>query len=293
MADHYLCEPAGPDRPALVSFSGGRSSAYMLRRILDAHGGSLPAHIKVAFANTGKERPETYRFVEEVSKRWAVEIAWLEHDFGSPHRFRVVDPDTASRDGEPFAQVIRRKKFLPNKMMRFCTGELKIEPLERFARYALGWERNWVSVMGIRADEPRRVENILSCGPKGRGNFGTLPCLPMAAAGARQEDVQRFWKESGFDLGIPSALSNCDLCFLKPRRTLMEALRKDPGLADWWIGMEREVASVTGGRKLRDPTMAMFFKDGSMASLLKHSRDQGSFLDAFDDEGEACFACTD
>jgi hypothetical protein len=42
--------------PALISFSGGRTSAFMLRQILDAHGGTLPDDVVVAFANTGKER---------------------------------------------------------------------------------------------------------------------------------------------------------------------------------------------------------------------------------------------
>lgn len=42
--------------PALISFSGGRTSAYMLRMILDAHGGTLPDDVHVCFANTGKER---------------------------------------------------------------------------------------------------------------------------------------------------------------------------------------------------------------------------------------------
>ncbi len=45
--------------PALISFSGGRTSAFMLRRILDAGGGTLFPDVKVAFFNTGKERPET------------------------------------------------------------------------------------------------------------------------------------------------------------------------------------------------------------------------------------------
>ena len=46
------------DGPALISFSGGRTSGYMLFRILEAYGGSLPDDMHVVFANTGKERPE-------------------------------------------------------------------------------------------------------------------------------------------------------------------------------------------------------------------------------------------
>ena len=52
--DHYLIET-----PFVVSFSGGRTSAFMLRNILDAYGGSLPAQGHVVFANTGKE-PDTH-----------------------------------------------------------------------------------------------------------------------------------------------------------------------------------------------------------------------------------------
>lgn len=60
MQSPYLIEG-----PALISFSGGRTSALMLKRIIDAHGGTLPADVFVAFANTGREREETLRFVHE------------------------------------------------------------------------------------------------------------------------------------------------------------------------------------------------------------------------------------
>lgn len=69
----YAVEP-----PALISFSGGRTSAFLLRQILDAHAGALPPGVHVAFCNTGKERIETLDFVRECSERWAVKIHWLE-----------------------------------------------------------------------------------------------------------------------------------------------------------------------------------------------------------------------
>lgn len=40
MSDPFLIEG-----PAAISFSGGRTSALMLRRILDAHGGTLPPDV--------------------------------------------------------------------------------------------------------------------------------------------------------------------------------------------------------------------------------------------------------
>jgi 3'-phosphoadenosine 5'-phosphosulfate sulfotransferase (PAPS reductase)/FAD synthetase len=64
--------------PALISFSGGRTSAYMLHEILKAHDGQLPPDVVVAFANTGKEREETLRFVHECGVRWNVKIRWVE-----------------------------------------------------------------------------------------------------------------------------------------------------------------------------------------------------------------------
>ena len=64
--------------PALISFSGGRTSAYMLWHILDAHDGKLPDDVHVCFANTGKEREETLRFVHECATRWGVRVRWLE-----------------------------------------------------------------------------------------------------------------------------------------------------------------------------------------------------------------------
>ena len=53
------------DGPTLVNFSGGRTSGYMLRRILDAHDGTLPADTHIVFTNTGVERRETLEFIAE------------------------------------------------------------------------------------------------------------------------------------------------------------------------------------------------------------------------------------
>ena len=86
-------------RPAVVSFSGGRTSAYMLKHIVDAYGGELPGDVAVVYANTGLERAETLDFIYTCATALGVPIVWVEYDRDAPHRTRLVDYRTASRDG--------------------------------------------------------------------------------------------------------------------------------------------------------------------------------------------------
>jgi len=88
----------------IINFSGGRTSAYMTKRLIDE---GLDDYI-VAFQNTGKEMPETLDFINECDKRWNLNIVWLEFRYGN--NFEVVDYDTASRNGRPFDELIAQKQ---------------------------------------------------------------------------------------------------------------------------------------------------------------------------------------
>ena len=230
-------------RPAVVSFSGGRTSGYLLKHILDAYGGRLPSDVSVVFANTGMERPETLDFVDTCASAWGVDVAWLEYDWNEPHRTRVVDHRSASRAGEPFAALIARKGFVPSVNIRFCTGFLKRYRIEAYARHRLGLKR-WHSVVGLRADEPRRVWRMRAedCGSR----TGAHAALPLADAGVVEADVLSWWKAQPFDLAIPGYAGNCTLCFLKGRGKLLHLIRENPALAEWWIAQEAAVANRTG-----------------------------------------------
>lgn len=52
----------------VVSFSGGRTSAYLLRQVLDNN--DDPSDLLVLFANTGKEHPATLDFVQDCADCW-------------------------------------------------------------------------------------------------------------------------------------------------------------------------------------------------------------------------------
>lgn len=223
----------------LINVSGGRTSAFMLRRILDAHGGALPPDAHAVFCNTGKELPETLDFVRDCAERWSVKIHWIERT--GHNRFREVDHATASRAGEPFDALIRERSFLPNAVMRFCTQELKIRCAAGFMR-SLGYD-HWTSVLGLRYDEPRRVANVRANAP----DEWDVAC-PLFDARVTREDVQAFWRATPFDLALRSWESNCDGCFLKSTSTLERIERDRPGTLDWWVDCETRVGSTFSKR---------------------------------------------
>jgi 3'-phosphoadenosine 5'-phosphosulfate sulfotransferase (PAPS reductase)/FAD synthetase len=238
-------DPFFIDGPACISFSGGRSSGYMLWRILEAHGGTLPEDVRVVFANTGKEMPQTLDFVQECSDRWNVAITWLEYAEADvpAERWKIVDHATAARNGEPFSAVIRCKKYLPNPTTRFCTSELKVKAMHRYLVANYGWDA-WTSVLGIRADEPLRVARISAPNRDRDERFA-----PLAVAGISARDVGVFWLAQPFDLRLPNMNGktmhgNCDLCFLKGSQQTMSLIREKPELATWWALQESSVAST-------------------------------------------------
>lgn len=225
--------------PALVSFSGGRTSAYMLWKILEAHSGQLPDDVVVAFANTGKEREETLRFVHECGTRWGVPIVWLEYrdrKGDKSTRYEVVGYNSASRNGEPFARLIAAKQYTPKSVARFCTEELKVNTIRHYLTARLGWSY-WTNVVGLRHDEGHRCLKAYARNAESKSPW--VSYLPLDKALVTKSDVMEFWSKQDFDLGLRGYEGNCDLCFLKGRGTLKAIIRENPGAAKWWSEMER------------------------------------------------------
>jgi 3'-phosphoadenosine 5'-phosphosulfate sulfotransferase (PAPS reductase)/FAD synthetase len=229
MTDPYFIEG-----PAFISFSGGRTSGYMLKHILDAHGGELPDGVHIVFANTGKERPETLRFVHDCATNWGARVRWVEWR-DNPEGFEEVGFNSASRNGEPFERLIAKKKRLPNWQERWCTQYLKIEPMTAFAAslgYAFG---QYKEVIGLRYDEGHRILKGLA---RNEGE-GRQLIWPLSKAKVTKADVMAFWKEQPFDLALQWWEGNCDFCFLKGKAIRKRIIRDDPTVPLWWH--EREV----------------------------------------------------
>ena len=239
----------------------------MLHRVLEANSG-LPEEAIVCFANTGKEDEATLEFVRDCSVNWQVPIVWLEYlaYTDDEPKFKLVTFETASRNGEPFSALIQKRKYLPNPVARFCTGELKILTIERYFKSRGITEFD--TMVGLRADEPRRAAKMRE-----------TKLIPLFDAGVTQEDVQAFWKAQPFDLGLAfrngvTASGNCDLCFLKGGAQILSLIAEKPERAIWWAAQE---------------TIGTFRTDRpSYASMLQFTKEQ---VDMFDPNEQAisCF----
>jgi 3'-phosphoadenosine 5'-phosphosulfate sulfotransferase (PAPS reductase)/FAD synthetase len=260
-----------------ISFSGGRTSAFMLWKVLEAHDGKLPDMAKVLFANTGKEDEATLRFVKNVQDKWGVDIVWLEYTSEKPN-FKIVNFETASRNGEPFEEVIRHYKKVPNPAQRWCTGILKIRTMHKYLR-SIGWDNHHETdnddFVGIRADEHRRAIKM------------ARHKVPLYVDGITKADVLNFWKNNEFDLDLPTIEGetvggNCDLCFLKSLPKILTLINQNPKRALWWAKMESINADILG-----DGTGCRFRKDRpSYADLATFQKSQGQL---FDEQDIPCF----
>lgn len=234
-------DPFKIDSPTAISFSGGRTSAYMLWRVLQSNNG-LPDEAIVCFANTGKEDEATLEFVRDCQNKWGVDIHWLE--YRSLKEFVTVNFDSASRNGEPFEDVIRDRKMLPNVRARFCTEELKVRTVNRYLKF-LGWDERF-NMIGIRADEQRRAAKMKS------RNAGEEPIMPLHQAGIKKSEILEFWANNDFDLQIPiingeTIGGNCDLCFLKSLPKILTLIAQKPDRAMWWAKQEEWAQTQTTG----------------------------------------------
>ena len=212
----------------MISFSGGRSSAMMAKILME----NIPSEERIiCFANTGKEHELTLKFVHDFEVHFSEKIYWIE--YCQLAGFKVVDYETASRDGEPYAALIKKRKFVPNPVTRYCTTELKLRPIKKFIK-SLGY-KNWENAIGIRYDEPHRYARL----PKGCEKEPYETTAPLFQLRIKKADVLAYWKAQPFDLGIPEYLGNCDMCFLKSRSKLKHIIKTEPARVGWWAAQEK------------------------------------------------------
>lgn len=232
----------------LVSFSGGRTSAFMAHELKCNY--SEQYEMVFVFANTGEEWESTLEFVDRCDKEWGLGVVWVEavpHEEGIGTTHRIVDFESASRRGEPFEAVI--KKFgIPNKTFPHCTRELKFRPITSYAR-SIGWSE-YKSAIGMRADEPRRIT----------GNPEKI-VYPLAHwFPTDKPTINDWWGKQPFNLGLMEHQGNCKWCWKKSLKKHIIIAKESPEAFQFPAKMENIYPTV-GAWKEGMPVNRTFFRE--------------------------------
>lgn len=219
------------DKTLIISFSGGRTSAYMTRLLLQQR--DQWKNVIVLFANTGQEDERTLDFVHNCDTFFDFNTVWLEAlvtpEKGVGTSFHQVNYQTASRDGTPFEAVIA-KYGIPFTKSPHCTRELKQYPIQAYVR-SLGLKKSeYRMAIGIRVDEIDRMSDTAA--------VNSL-IYPLVEHDITKQDVLNWWRGQPFDLDIPEHHGNCLWCWKKSFRKLLTLMDERPDVFDFPERMER------------------------------------------------------
>jgi spore coat polysaccharide biosynthesis predicted glycosyltransferase SpsG len=203
----------------LVSFSGGETSAYLAKWLLDNK--SKEYNMIFVFANTGDEEERTLKFVNECSVNWGIQIVWVEavvhKDERKASTHKIVNFKNASRNRKPFIDVID-KYGIPNQNFLHCNREMKLNPIRSYVK-SLGWN-NYETAIGIRVDEIDRVN-------KNRKKLKLVYPLVEMKPTTKQE-ISSWWSKQNFRLNLESYKTNCRTCWKKSDKVLAKIYKDNP-----------------------------------------------------------------
>ena len=192
--------------------------------------------------------------------------------------------------GKTFDEITVRngKRYLPNVTQRFCTTEMKLQPIFDWWRK----EINEVVEMriGFRANEQRRSKTMLEKTNKnGNLEFKTIvgrtktgnrnrwaniewqkPSFPLIETPTFKDSIENYWSDKKVRFAY---LNNCVGCFHRSPVLLKHMSEKHPNKFEWFIGSEE---NGIGTRT---------FKNGMKYKDIKNSFKQ---IELFDDDFNEC-----
>ncbi|MCK5126801.1 MAG: phosphoadenosine phosphosulfate reductase family protein [candidate division Zixibacteria bacterium] len=210
----------------IVSFSGGRTSAYLCYWMKEFFGDD----VDFVYMDTSAEHPKTYEFIKKVNDQLGLRLTCLQGNFNQPvgvgHTYDVVDVNDLKCDLKVYRELVS-KYGTPSVVSGWCTSRMKEDVHDMYCDDMYG-EGNYVTWLGIRADEPKRLKNV--------GKRDDLRYMAEIIE-ADKEEVLNFWSEQPFDLEIPEWLGNCVFCFKKSNLKLAMATFDEPELLKNWSEM--------------------------------------------------------
>lgn len=218
----------------IISFSGGRSSAFMVLEVLKRN-----PNAEVIYADTGAEHPATYRFIKDFARVTGIKITCLRGVVpegvasrrGKKRKWgvQILTPDDLCFDLSMLKDMKRYYANGNNSLTmvhhRGClaSSRLKIYTMERYLNKKYG-KGNYVRWLGIRADEPKRLK------PKEGVKY-------LADISSKtKEEITEWWSKQPFDLHLPGDFAgNCVFCPKKNYRKLQTMAKIEPDLLIAWL----------------------------------------------------------
>ena len=162
--------------------------------------------------------------------------------------------------GKTFDEITTRKDkvYLPNKVQRFCTVEMKIDPM--FYWWAENIGEPIEMRIGFRANEVRRANNMLERlnddgleeykatfekHKDGRNKWESIayrkPHFPLIEDNIYKDSIEKYWLDKPVRFAY---MNNCVGCFHKTPLLLRKMWDKHPTKLEWFAKRERE--SING-----------------------------------------------
>jgi len=257
----------------IVAFSGGRTSAYMSKWLIDNMSHLYNLHF--VYANTGLEHEKTLEFVDKCDKYFELNLVWIEAKInkqrGKGTEYEIVDYSTATRGNKLFMDMAE-VYGLPNGTFIHCTRELKIIPMNKYGNNLLGKKHR--KALGIRHDEFRRVKNDPSI------------IYPLATiTKTTKQEILKWWSKMPFDLEIEEHYGNCVTCYKKSDKKLKMIADENPDYFNDFIEMENKYKIVKSKQEGDERVM---FRGYRTAHEVKHNLKLPDNLVDIDECAEEC-----
>jgi len=156
-----------------------------------------------------------------------------------------------------FDKIIQRraedKIYLPNKVQRFCTVDMKVNPIAQWC-----YDNTDLPIemrIGFRANEMNRAKKMLERRDgefemfkfkvgkhkNGRNKWKTLPyrktVFPLINDSIYKDEIEKYWKDKPVRFAY---MNNCVGCFHRSELMLNYMSNKDSKKFDWFAKQERK-----------------------------------------------------